>query len=363
MNVYVFSENWELIDLIDTYSSIIWTTRYCTSGDFELYLPADKKAMDLLQSNRYLCRDKDIIKTEYSTRYRNVMIIEKVEVTTTAEKGMYLIVSGRSLKSILKRRIIWQQSNLAGTAEMGIRRLIMENAVSPQEEERKIPELVLSEPAGLTEEMTLQVTGDNLGDTIEKICTTYGYGYDIEYNDGKLMFFLFTGSDRSFGQTENPYVIFSSEFDNILESEYTEDFQNYKNVALVAGEGEGIERKTSVAIGENGRAGGLKRYEIYVDARDLSSNEGEYTEEEYKSMLANRGMETISGNAIVRSFSGEIETKMMYKINEDYFLGDIVQVENECGIQASPRVIEVIESEDESGYSVIPTFSTMEVGK
>lgn len=46
--------------------------------------------------------------------------------------------------------------------------------------------------------------------------------------------------------------------------------QNYRNVALVAGEGEGLDRKTIPV----GAAEGMERYELYVDARDVSSNEG-----------------------------------------------------------------------------------------
>lgn len=48
-------------------------------------------------------------------------------------------------------------------------------------------------------------------------------------------------------------------------------------------------------------------------------------------------------------------------MNEDYFLGDVVQVINEYGISAAPRIVEIIESEDENGKSTVPTFSTWEV--
>ena len=47
--------------------------------------------------------------------------------------------------------------------------------------------------------------------------------------------------------------------------------------------------------------------------------------------------------------------------NMSYNLGDIVQIENEYGIQATVRILEIIDCEDESGYSTVPTFSTWEV--
>ena len=40
MDLYILNKNFEKIGLIDTYESVIWTTRYYTYGDFELYIPA-----------------------------------------------------------------------------------------------------------------------------------------------------------------------------------------------------------------------------------------------------------------------------------------------------------------------------------
>lgn len=353
MNVYVFDPDLKTIGLIDNYTSLIWTTRYFTSGDFELYLPANDKNISLLKENNYLCRDKDIS----SSRYKNVMIIEKIQITTDVESGNYLIVTGRSLKSILNRRIIWEQTNLNGKVELTIRRLIKENAISPSIPDRKITRLILGEILSLTDTIEMQITGDNLGECIEKICTTYGYGYDIDVVNEKFVFYLYIGTDRSYNQTENPYVIFSSKFENILRTEYAYDMTNFGNVALVAGEGEGVDRLTHLV----GTASDLERYEKYVDARDISTNNGEYTEEEYYKLLESRGLEKLKENAVVESFSGETETRMTYTLNKDYFLGDIVQFQNEYGITATPRISEIIESDSEEGTSIIPTFSTLEV--
>ena len=53
-----------------------------------------------------------------------------------------------------------------------------------------------------------QYTGDNLYDVIQKICEEQGIGFKITLNDEKqFVFELYAGSDRSYDQTENPYVI------------------------------------------------------------------------------------------------------------------------------------------------------------
>lgn len=357
MDIYVINTDFQIVGIIDEYSSLIWTTRYFTHGDFELYLPASEKAIDLLQENYYLCRAQDITQDGGKSTYKNVMIIETIQVQTDVEASNHLIITGRCLKSILKRRIVWQQTNLNGKVELSIRRLVMENVINPTIAARKISNLVLGDVAGLSETTEMQVTGDNLGETIDKMCTTYGYGYDIIVVNGNFVFYLYEGVDRSYNQTKNPYVVFSNQFENLLKTDYSFDTQNYKNVALVAGEGEGLERKTQAI----GTATGLMRYETYVDARDLSTNEGEYTEAEYNNMMTTRGQESLAESPVVESFSGETETRLTYTLNKDYFLGDIVQVQNEYGISATPRILEIIESDDENGSSIIPTFSTLEV--
>lgn len=357
MDIYVLDTDLQSVGIIDNYSSVIWTTRYFVNGDFELYLPASEKALNLLKERYYLCRDKDISQTNIGRHYKNVMIIEKIEITTDVEIGNYLTITGRSLQSILKRRIVWQQTNLTGKVELGIRQLISENAISPLISERKIQRLVLGDIVNLPDNFDLQITGDNLGEAIETLCTTYGYGYDIDIVNGKFRFYLYAGVDRSYNQNANPYVVFSNNFENLLKTDYSYNLESYKNVALIAGEGEGISRKKQSI----GNASDLARYEMYVDARDLSTNDGEYTETEYNNLLKNRGWEKLNENPIIESFSGETETRLTYKLNEDYFLGDIVQVVNEYGIEASPRILEIIESDSEEGNSIIPTFSTLEV--
>lgn len=357
MDIYVLNQSFQAVGIIDDYASMIWTIRYFLNGDFELYTPATKIDIDILKENYYLCRAKDISYEEEEIRYKHVMIIEKIQIKTDVENGNFLTVTGRCLKSILKRRIIWQQTNLNGKVEQGIRQLITENIISPTVAARKIENFTLAAPLNLADKMKRQFTGDNLGETIESLCTTYGYGYDVDIVGNAFEFYIYIGTDRSYNQTATPYVVFSNQFENLISTEYSYDISGYKNVALVAGEGEGLNRKTQTV----GNADGLVRYEKYVDARDISTNDGEYTETEYNNMLADKGVESLSESPIVENFEGEVETTLTYELGKDYFLGDIVQVRNEYGIEASPRILEIIESDGKEGHSVIPTFSTLEV--
>lgn len=354
MNIYVLNESFEIVGIIDEYISCIWTTRYFTYGDFELYVSADEELLDLLQTNRYLVRDKDIDEAGY----HNVMIVQNREITTDVENGDHLIITGYCLKSILNRRIIPNQTVLNGEVVSCIQQLINENIINPENNSRKVNNFIFGINSIInTYTMKQQITGKNLGEAITDICTTYGYGYDVHIKDGNFVFSIYEGTDRSYDQVVNPYVVISSQYDNLLSSDYQVNTDNFANVAVVAGEGEGTARK-KVTVGT---AQGLERYEVWVDSRNTSSNDGEITEEEYDELLTEEGVEKLSELQPTTSFSGEIDSTINYVFNQDYFLGDIVQVENDYGIRAKTRIIEIIESEDDTGSSIIPTFSEMEV--
>lgn len=359
MDIYVLNRNFEILDICDEYESIIWTTRYYTAGDFELYLRATDKYINLLKEDLYLVRNKDVIINDSEVIYKNVMIIEKVQIKTSLEEGNHLIITGRCLKSILSRRIIWNQITLRGRVGEVISKVIDENAINPAITERKIAQLQIQPPNNITETINRQVTGDNLMEFVSEVCTAYGIGWDIYISKGMMNLYFYRGIDRSYNQDENPYIVFSPENDNLLTTDYTYDKSQYKNVALVAGEGEGTARKRFSV----GSANGLDRYEIYVDSRDLSTNNGEITNEDYNKMLAEKGNEVLKEdeNSITENIEGQVEPLGNYQFEVDYFLGDIVEVVTEHGIETAPRIIEIIESEDESGSSTIPTFSTWEV--
>lgn len=353
MDIYVLNNKFERVDIIDGYTSVIWTTRYYTTGDFELYLAADEVTLNLIKNNNYLVRDKDVNGDEL----KNVMVIDKpnIKINTDVENGDYLTVTGKCLKSIVGRRVVINQTVMHGKLETCINRLLNENIINPTDTRRKINNFIFDNTTDFNVNLTMQATGDNLAELITEICTSYGLGWDVKIKNKKFVFYLYKGVDRSADQNVNPHVIFSYEFDNLITTDYNEDVSNYANVAIVAGEGEGAARK-KLETGDNA-VSGLNRFEIFVDARDVSSNEGEITETEYNNMLDEKGKESLAELQKVTSFEGEVDATRNYILNRDFFMGDLVQAINNYGISKSTRIIEIIEAEDENGESVIPTFS------
>lgn len=353
MDIYVLDSSAQILDMIDTFESNIWTVQYFDTNDFELVVPATDKNIDLLQKDRLLCRDKD----RDGGTWQNVMIIENIKIVADWEDGNQMTVSGRGLKSIVGRRVIWKQTNLTGKVETGIRQIITENIISPDDEKRKIDNFILDEPAGITDTFDIQAMGEDLDEWVTSTCQTYGIGWDVYIKDGKFVFKLYKGLDRSYNQKDRLPVVFSDEFDNLLASTYTYERAEFKNAALIGGEGEGVNQRITTI----GDSSGLERYEAYIDGSSVSSNGTIITEEQYYKMLQDYAKDELNTTSFTESFEGNVIPDGNYILNQDYFLGDTVQVINEYGISATPRIVEIIESEDQNGTSIVPTFSTWEV--
>lgn len=219
-----------------------------------------------------------------------------------------------------------------------------------------------TDPAVTSLTLEAQFTGDNLYEAICDLCASKDIGFKITLtDDGKFAFQLYAGADRTYDQLVNPHVVFSPSFENIINSNYLESKKSLKTVTLVAGEGEGSDRKTKEVAISSGGGSGLGRRELYTDARDISSttDNGTLTEAEYNSQLEQRGKEKLADNTVTKTFEGEMETSKMFVYGEDFFMGDMVQIVNEFGIEAKARVVEMIHSQDENGIDFYPTFETI----
>lgn len=351
MELFVLNADFESIAVIDTYESMIWTDRYNAYGDFEIYFAMDESLLEYIKEDYYLWL-KD---SEHS------MIIEDIKIDADTEEGNRLIVTGRSLESILERRIIWGQRIFSGNLQNAIQIMLNENIISPSVADRKIANFIFvpstdSKITSLT--IDNQYTGDDLYTVIKGLCEENNIGFKIVLtDDNQFAFSLYAGADRSYDQTENPYVVFSPNFENIINSNYFSSKAGYRNVTLVAGEGEGASRKTTVV----GSASGLDRRELFTDARDISSDteDGTLSDAEYIAQLRTKGLKNLADHMITTAFEGEVEVTRLFKYGEDFFIGDIVQIANEYGNENSAYISELIISNSDEGLSIYPTFKTI----
>lgn len=256
--IYVLDGNLQPVGIVDSYISFIWAKRYWALGDCELYVKATIESLSLLQKNRYLARSDDDM----------VCQIKKIELDTDAENGNFLIVTGFDVRRYLHQRIVWWTVTIDGNLEEAIRSLVDGALGSIQLMNRSLKKtngsrmFFLGNSAGLPESTTEQISYKNLGQKVEEYCRLYGWGSRVKLENENLYFELYSGADR------RSSVIFSEAYENLIATKYIEDETNLGNVALVGGQGEGPSRLKSIA----GVASGVDRYEIFVDAKDVSKS-------------------------------------------------------------------------------------------
>lgn len=342
----ISDQNFIRLGAIDNYKSLIWTSRYYEHGDFEIVTGVSAKNIAMFKVGNYVTREDD----------DNVGIIESVGVDITEEDEETLIIYGRFSTQILGRRIIANQTQVNGRVSDAIYHLINDAIINPTITQRKIDNFILGDYTN-PNKISAQFTGKNLYAVISDICLQYGLGLKVTLNDNnEFVFQLYEGVDRSYDQTENPYMVFSDTYDNLLNAQYQKNAQNLITNVLAAGEGEGDARKM-IWVSNEADPTGLERYEFFDDSRNISSNDGEIPESEYMNQLAEAGKENLS--SYETKFAGQVDFNNV-RFKEDINLGDICTIENsKLGKSFNTRIIEVIESVDESGkYSIIPTFGT-----
>lgn len=353
MKLFLLDTDFTAIAVIDTFTEFIWTDRYWECGDFDIELSAADPILKEMKMDRYL----------YYSESDRLMVIEILEYRSDYDKGSYAVVKGRSLESILDRRIVWGLKNFDTTVYSAIQTLINENYINPSDANRKITdmEFVASEDSAVTTpRLEAQYTGDNIYNIISDVCKENKLGFKLIRNDsGKIQFSLYSGVDRSYGQTANSYVIFSPYFENIVNTTYTEDKTEVRNTVLIGGEGEGSSRKYATIAGTET---GIARRELFVDARGVSSNVNGSTisNTKYQNLLIQKGNDKLKEYKLDTEFDCEAAVTNTFKMGIDFNVGDIVNVQDEYGHNRISRIIEIIHSYNDEGYKFYPTFETID---
>lgn len=338
MELYIFSRDLELKGILDTFTSLRWIRRYSKTGEFELHCALNSNTLDLLKRENIIFKKDDVEAGYIETRQLKI-----------GEDGQeYLEVKGKFLTNYLDRRISWDRVNFSGKTEELMRALVNYNAINPTNIDRKIPNLTLGSLKGFNEDIKYQNSFGNIIECLENISNTNNLGYRnlLNIKNRKIVFDIYKGVDRTINNGTIAPCIFSRDFENILGQEYMDSLNNYKNTTLIAGAGEGKDRKlTSI-----GNTKGLDRFELYVDARDLNDKEekkkivvdrdeegnvtGEHEEtyeveipwDRYEPQLLQRGKEKLEEYKEIQTFDSKINVLGNNKYKVDFDLGDIVTV-------------------------------------
>jgi len=357
MELLLLDSNFEEIYVLDTFKSLIWTDRYWEAGDFEITSAPTSELLSMLTATKYL----------YLAESPHHMMLEDFNIHSDIEEGDKLLITGRSIEAILDYRIVWNAIAMSGNLQTEVERLLDDNVISPTDSLRTISDFVFNtstDPAITALTVDTQFNGESVYDVLSQLCKAKGIGFRIfrdRVND-QWDFELYAGVDRSYSQSTNPYVAFTSNLDNLLNADYIESVRPLRTVCLVAGsQGVGSIRTTTTVFAPGASAlSGLARRELYFEA-NVSRNtpDGELSEAEYVSQLEGRGEEELAKNVYLKAFDGEIDPTM-YNYGDEFGMGDILQIADDYGHETDSRVVEMTYSQDEASISIFPTFETVE---
>ncbi len=346
--------------ICDTFSSLLWDVEYYQCGRFEVYISASPKNIEIFQTGRIIGRDDD--KTHFG-------LIESVKIETDAEDGDYLIVGGRFLMCLLERRIICPtlsittETSYSSIVRTAVKRNAMDSGL------RMIPGLNFGVVQGecWKEKTRLQISYTNLMEWIYNVCEKTGGTANIRLNkisgeQYEMLLDLTEGADRSIMQTDNPHIIFSDGYTNLLSFTYSSDISVQRNFAYIFGHGEGEERKRTTYF-EGSEPSFLDRYEVYADAKDISEEEetdGQMQaipEDKYIEILKERGRQNIV-EPFTASESQIAVQSTQFQYKTDYQVGDYVTVEHRrFGLRQNKiQLTGMIKSFDQNGRNLTPTF-------
>lgn len=316
MDVYILNKNLRSAGIVEGYKSLIWANRYWNVGEFELALPATTDNIAMCQKGYYVKRTDDDM----------VCVIEKIEIDTAYDGETQLIVSGKDVTSLLYRRIAkGYQATSSATVENWIAFLVDKACVNPTaaDANREFKSgtgsaLMAIDVYGLPKKCTNEKRWANLGETVQELCQTVGYGFKMSLLSGVFHFRLYDGIDRSNS------VFFTPEYDNLSSTKYTDDASNYKNVAYIVGNGKisGLQYWATYDLSDNNYpVASTNRYEMYVDAKSI---ERVYTVADIDAMYPNAYAAASNTVMMAPNVTVQIYTPSQQEYLVDNFSGTVV---------------------------------------
>lgn len=310
-----------------------WNREYYQAGDFSVQI----LAQDYLPDMYYL----------YTPERPEMGIIQKVELSSTI-KGRFIQLSGFFLEAILNDKIVYPTYYASGPIDTAVSQMISTY-------KGDIPLLKVAPSEGKGTVTSWQETGGMLGDVAYTQLQTQQMSArcSYDYQSNKITFFTWQGFDRTQDQSVNNFVVFSDGFRNLASVKASLDSSNYKNYAVVGGQGEGTERKIAYAdLSE----GSYKR-QVFVDAKNERWDEEKQTESQYLEGLRQKGFEKLLDYQNTQNIEVDV-TNQTFQYLEDFDLGDKVDViVKELGLSMQARIVSVHEVFKQNTHTV-----TIELG-
>jgi Siphovirus ReqiPepy6 Gp37-like protein len=378
MEPYTLNRSFLKQDVIDGFSSIIWTERYYGDSAVEMSVPLTPEMIEKLPVGTFLGLDGS----------DEIMILE----SRNMEEGK-LKVTGISLLPWLDNRFIRTTPNhedqhwyLGGgegqTAGWLLWAIVYYMCVEGS------PYLTGASPTGISNPQQLAIPGLGLRDydksgppitvgvpygpvykALKEIATTYELGMSITLDSVtdtsySLGFRSYKGIDRTSSQLDNPVVRFSPQMDSFTGIKELESIAALKTLVYAFASGlrpqEGEPVLTTVP-GVSALTGpqytGFDLRALLVFPSDITTDMVGGSQQAVVNILNSRAYDALTANHFVQAVDGEIVPDNQFKYGLHYFLGDLIEVQGNTEIVQTARITEYIRAQDSAGERAYPTVA------
>lgn len=361
MELVVLNSNFQPARLVEGYSSLIWTERFSSNGDFQLTsddVGGTRNQLPL--ENPYF----GIPPTIVSLRDSDVpMVVETHSIEKSLTDAPKITVTGRAFETVFDRRTTSMTNMAVSSAAVDVTTskltavdaayFVMGQVLALY----PIPELrlELTRPSDYTppaDQTDYSVDKGDLYSWANSQITSENYGLRAirpsDPSDHQITVEIYTGSDLT------NKVIFDARFDQFTSSTYLLSTLGWQNVMQV-------QAKNGSAIVQddpNKTYTGLALRMGYLDATSQTDSIAQDSAV-LPTLMPNLGTVELAKHLETVLFDGEISRLNGYKYGQDFNLGDIVQLAGDYGLSQYVRVTEFIRSEDNEGEKAYPTFTAL----
>lgn len=372
MELYTLDRNFKKQDIIDNFSSVIWTERYYGDSEVELVTPLTSTMLSKLPEGIFLgCKESPevmILETASTENFKLKMkgisllpwLDNRFVRASAAHEDRYLYLSGRP------GEILWdlcyyftnvESPYLNGTTPIGID--------NPQQ--LAIPGLDLGDFDSSGDDIIIGVPYGPLYKAMKDIATTYEIGMKItldEVTDSSyyLGFRSYRGLDRTSAQNLNSVVRFSPDMDSFADIKEIRSIASLKTLiyTFAPGNPNGLATVPGMSRLSGEQYTGFDLRAQMVFAEDITTDQVGSNASVLLGILNSRAQDALITNRYIKAVDGEIVPESQLKYGIHYNLGDIIEVQGNSEIVQAARVTEYIRSQDSTGEKAYPTVSVID---
>lgn len=319
---------------------------YFEIGEFEIYCRASLKNLSILKSGHYV----KVPNKPYC------WVITSVKYTYEANGARMIIASGKEAKWLLNKRIIKAPLHLPQNIGTAVNKLINDNLGVTAHEHRKINGFVCEEFNIEHTMLDTQAPRGNLSEYVLNLLKLYGLGSQVIYENNTLKHKILLAEDKTAA------VKFSQSLDNLLSSSYSSNDEDYANTVLVVSTVDEVDYTQEYDLNVKGvdRAEVLVNSNLSTKYTDANGVEQETTPTSslYQSWLVEEGFKEAAKRTVKVEVDGVIDLQnSLYNFEEDFKLGDIVEIKDEYfNFSFQAMILKYTFKQDAKGYGEEATY-------